>query len=181
MGLMMGAGAFLGALAALSPGDPAIVFPDLPLHASASHGESSITLATGDIDGEAEGLYVLDHVTGDLQCWVVSTRRPGAFSGLFKTNVLTDLEVGADKMPKFVMVTGTYNFVSSRGTSRPANSLVYVADANTGNVVAYSVTWNSSLVASGGSQSGPLVKVVVGKGRTAAIRPGVGDVGPQPK
>jgi hypothetical protein len=182
MGLLIGAGALLGGLAALSTRQSTIVFPELPLHATASHGESSITLATGDIDGSAEGLYVLDHVTGDLQCWVVSTRKPGVFSGLFKTNVLKDLGVEADKTPKFVMVTGSYNFTASRGTSRPASSLVYVGDTNTGNVVAYSLAWNSSLEASGGSQSGPLVPVVSGKGRNAAIRPGGAvNVVPQPR
>jgi hypothetical protein len=188
MGLLMGGGAYFGALTVLSPSTPhppGFVFPEIPLHASASHGESSITLATGQIDGEVEGLYILDHVTGDLQCWVVNTRPRGptpGLSGTFTTNVIKDLDVALEKTPKFVMVTGNYQYGSGGGGGgRPASSIVYVADVNTGNVAGYSITWNSTLVTRGTLQTGKLNLVLVGKGRNAAIRPGGGiDVGPQP-
>lgn len=178
MGLLIGAGAFFGTWAAFSSRQqPDVVFPELPLHATASHGESSLTLATGDIDGEAEGLFVLDHLTGDLQCFVVNTRRvPWSFSGYYTANVLGDLKVAADKTPKFVMVTGAYQFGAARGTARPAGSLVYVADANSGNVVVYSLMWNSSMLASGAPQKGALTPILIASGRNAAIRPG-GDIG----
>lgn len=183
IGVVIGAGAYgvgftVGSSNGSSQQSP-LLLGDMLLQATASHGERSLTLATGSIDEEAEGLFVLDHVTGDLQCWVPSTRRPGAFSGMFKTNVLSDLGVEADKTPQLVMVTGTVNYRGSSSTTRPANAIVYVADSNTGNVVGYSIAWNRSMASSGGSQSGALVRVLAGKGRTAAIRPGgVGVGGP---
>lgn len=181
-GLLIGAGATAGVMNLLAPQEPAFRLPEQLLHATASHGENSLTLATGPIDEEVEGLYVLDHVTGELQCWVMNSRRPGTFSGMFKTtNVLRDLGVEADKAPKFVMVTGQYVLRSAAGTTRPANSIVYVADANSGNIAAYWVMWNRSAINSGAPQAGPMLGGPLGKGRTAAIRPGgVGDPGGQP-
>jgi len=72
------------------------------------------------------------------------------------------------------MVTGNYQFSAGGGTARPASSIVYVADANSGNIVGYSLMWNSSMATRGTAQGGRLNKVVVGKGRNAAIRPGGG-------
>jgi hypothetical protein len=178
LGLLIGAGAFGVAMYASSSATPQVDLDDLMLSATASHGEHSLTLATGSIDEEVEGVFVLDHVTGDLQCWVPSVVRPGTFSGQFKTNVLSDLGVEGDKAPQLVMVTSSYNVRGAASTTRPAKSIVWVGDANTGNVAGYSIAWNRSRASSGGTQSNALVRVLAGKGRTAAIRPGVGVGGP---
>jgi hypothetical protein len=178
LGLLIGAGAFGVAMYASSSATPQVELDDLMLSATASHGEHSLTLATGSIDEEVEGVYVLDHMTGDLQCWVPSVVRPGTFSGQFKANVLSDLGADGDKAPQLVMVTSSYNVRGAASTTRPARTIVWVGDANTGNVAGYSIAWNRSRASSGGTQGGPLVKVLAGKGRTAAIRPGVGIGGP---
>ena len=181
LGLMIGVGMLVGALVATqSSGQLQVDWPDVPLHAMASHGESGITLATGPVDEDAEGVFILDHLTGDLQCWVPSARKPGSFSGIFNHNVLRDLGVEGDKTPKFVMVTGGINFRGATGATRPAGTLVYVADANSGNVAVYSIPWNRSMASSGRAQSGSLVLMLTGKGRNAAIREPVGGVPVQP-
>ncbi|MEQ8791362.1 MAG: hypothetical protein RIC55_34185 [Pirellulaceae bacterium] len=174
IGLLIGAGAFAVATYHADSTNSQIQLDDLLLHASASHGENSLTLATGSIDEEAEGLFILDHVTGDLQCWVPSARSPGTYSGQFKNNVLSDLGVEGDKAPQLVMVTGAIAFRGTTSAARPAGTIVWVGDANTGNVAGYSIVWNRSMASASKFQSGPLVRVFTGKGRTAAIRPGVG-------
>jgi hypothetical protein len=135
-------------------------------------------MATGMIADGVEGIYVLDHVTGDLQCWVINMHGygSGAFSGRFKTNVMRDLNVDASKAPKFAMVTGSVAFRGgTSGALNPAGSVVYVSDTSTGNIVAYSVMWDSARASSGGAQdprNTSLRLVGAGEGRTAAIRPG---------
>lgn len=180
IGLLIGVGMLAGALIATqsqSPSQLEIDWPETPLHATASHGESSLTMATGPIDEDAEGVFILDHLTGDLQCWVPSARKPGTYAGLFTYNVLRDLDVGGDKQPKFVMVTGGVNFRGTTGAVRPAGTVVYVADANSGNVAIYSVPWNRSMASSGRPQNGQLLRMLTGKGRNAAIREPVGGGG----
>src|SRR5262245_43601067 len=85
-------GLFVGAMA-----------PNAPLHASATHGEESFALATGDIDVGLEGVFFLDMVTGELTGFVINpnTRR---FTTAYKHNVLKDL--GEVSKPRFLMVTG---------------------------------------------------------------------------
>jgi hypothetical protein len=68
------------------------------------------------------------------------------------------------------MVTGSADM--PRGTSKfqYARSIVYVADASTGQVAAYTVPWNSSYQAAGTSQFGEFQPLDVKAFRTAFIR-----------
>jgi hypothetical protein len=54
------------------------------------------------------------------------------------------------------MVTGHVNFPRGVGAARPALSAVYVLDANTGNMVAYTVPWRREVAFSGRQQLGKL-------------------------
>lgn len=149
--------------------------PDWPeeaipkLKAYATHGAETFAMATGQIDEESEGLYILDFLTGELNCWVMNPRT-GKFGGVFKCSVWADLGTPKTKNTKYVMVTGGAAFARGGGTARPAASVLYVADAVTGVVVAYNIPWDRAAFASGRSQSGGFVKLDMGQARNIVIR-----------
>src|SRR5262245_29480948 len=108
---------------------------DLRLKAMAAQSNDNFAIATGVIDDEVEGLFTLDFLTGDLQCYVVNPRT-GALGGWFKTNVAKDLPPEGTKKPAYLLVTGTIQVQGTSGNARPAGSLCYVVDGNTGNAAA---------------------------------------------
>lgn len=142
---------------------------DLRLKAMAAHGNDSFAIATGVIDDEVEGLYTLDFLTGDLQCFVINPRT-GNYGGWFRTNVSKDLSPEGSKKPSFLLVTGTIQVQGATGNQRPAGSLCYVVDANTGNAAAYSFPWGKSISAQGVPQSTPMITVAKWKTRTVGVR-----------
>ena len=172
-GLLVGVGVLIGGLAAvgyLGPGPP--VLPEVQLHATASHGTDTLAAATGPVDEEVEGLYTLDFLTGDLQCFVVYVRgsTAGKIGGLFKKNVIADLGIEKTKKPNYLLLTGQARFAGRGGQARPALSIVYVIDANTGAFSTYSIPWNSNLHVRGTPQAGALILLDKGIARTAVIR-----------
>ncbi len=145
-------------------------FPQIPLYASATHSADTLAVATGLVDDEVEGLYVLDYLTGELQCAVLNYR-VGKFNSLFRTNVLNDLGIDpAKKRPNYLMVTGLSNFLRGSAASRPGLSVVYVVDANTGRFAAYGLPWRRELASAGRPQQGALVLLDAGIARAAVVR-----------
>lgn len=128
-------------------------FNETLLHASAAANGEKFSMATGAIDQDAEGIFVLDHVTGILKCAVLN-RRTGKFAALFTTNVTKDL--GAAKNPQYQMVTGLVNFNRGISPVRPGLSVVYVLDTNSGGMVAYGIPWQREAAATGRPQLGML-------------------------
>jgi hypothetical protein len=128
-----------------------------------------MAMATGYIDEEVEGVYILDYLTGDLQCFVLNPRS-GTWGGQFKYNVISDLGVQQGKDPNYVMVTGQVQFKGRTGAQTPAMCAVYVADANTGNFAAYGLWWNRNMSAGAAVQQGTLNLLGTGKARTLEIR-----------
>jgi len=142
-------------------------FPVTQLHASSTHGGSTMAIATGPIDEGTEGLFVLDFITGEIQCSVLNPRN-GQLGGMFKHNVVADLGVEQGKQPKYLLVTGAANFRTGGGNMRPAQSVVYVADANTGRYAAYMLPWNRSAAQYNFAQVNPFV--LLGKGTARNIQ-----------
>lgn len=175
-GLVCGAGAvllvLLGVVVGRIGGESRSQLPPelLPkLQAYATHGADTFAMATGPIDEDSEGLYVLDYLTGELHCFVMNPRT-GKFGGDFKHNVWVDLGTPKTKNTKYVMVTGAANFARGGSTARPAASVLYVADAVTGAIAAYNIPWDRAASASGRSQSGGFMKLDFGSGRNIKIR-----------
>jgi hypothetical protein len=166
MGLLVGLGMMIGVMVSDRIREPhPFEFPDRLLHASATHGASTMALATGPIDDGVEGLFVLDFITGELQCSVLN--RNGQLGGLYRHNVVGDLGVQQGKQPKYLMVTGQANFRYSGGSIRPAESVVYVADANTGSFAAYMLPWNRTASQYNSAQSNRMI--LLGKGAARRI------------
>lgn len=139
-----------------------------PAHATATHGADNFAIATGLVDDGIEALYFLDFLTGDLRAAVIS-RRTGEFSGFFEYNVLSDF-VGMTDEPNFLMVTGQADIPRGRGPTQIGNSLIYIAEATSGQVYAYALPYSSTLNAAGKPQSGNFYRVGGGYFRDAFVR-----------
>lgn len=171
MGLLVGVGMMIGTLVGVGHQQSPLV-----LHASGSHGGETFAMATGMIDNDIEGVFMLDFLTGELQCRVLYPHRVGqypqlgGFPGQFKYNVIADLGVQAGKKPDYVMVTGSASFTRGAAANSPAGCVVYVADANTGNFAAYTIMFNRTMYRGGGPQQGTFTLLGAGKAREVVIR-----------
>ncbi len=127
------------------------------LNADGATRGKAMSLATGRVSAEVEGLFVLDHLTGSLSCIILSPRT-GEASGLYSTNVTNDLgAVKAGGQQDYLMATGYIDVMGGRqGQNRPAECVVYVADGNTGQVAAYSMLYNRTALENGQEQGGAL-------------------------
>jgi hypothetical protein len=171
LGLCTGVGMLIGVLVAVSwQPSSGLSWPETRLHASASHSGETFAMATGALDPDAEALFMLDYLTGDLQCWGVSPRLgTPALSG--KINVLPALGVEEGKKPNYVMVTGGANFMrGAEAGANPGSCVVYVADANTGNFVAFGAFYNRTALRAGVAQTVLFKAIGSGKARALAIR-----------
>lgn len=164
LGIAMLAGTILGTQ--LGPRGTTL---EIPVQGVATDRSETMAIATGSIDGQTEGLYTLDCLTGDLQCAVLNPRN-SRIGALFRTNVMKDLRIDGTKKPNFLMVTGTTNFVGGVGNVRPASSVVYVVDATTGRFVIYGVPWQRDMAARGAPQQAPLMLMDGGTARNIVIR-----------
>ena len=122
IGLVAGVGAFAGTQ--LANGQDENLSP-IELHAATASHNDSVSMATGLITREVEGLWVLDHESGQLQCWVLSPRS-GAFAGSYTTNVANDLDFSKGK-PEFLMTTGNFLYTGGKiANQSPARSVCYI-------------------------------------------------------
>jgi hypothetical protein len=144
------------------------LWPNVPLHASATEGYESFSIATGLVDNNVEALYFLDYLTGDLRGAVVDPRT-GKFNAFFATKITGDFG-STGRNAKYLMVTGLADMPRGRGGFAPAKSIVYIADATSGQVAAYVMPWNPSMAASGKPQTGAFQTLDVKQFRTTEIR-----------
>jgi hypothetical protein len=95
--------------------------------------------------------------------------KTGMFNSFFTRNIAADFP-GAGRSTGYLLVTGTVDM--PRGTARFqfSRSVVYVADATTGQVAAYTIPWNSSAHAAGTPQYGEFQRLDVRAFRTAFVR-----------
>ena len=136
---------------------------------SATRGKA-MSLATGRISEDVEGLFVLDHLTGMLSCIVLSPRS-GEAGALFVTNVNEHLGIAKAGDQDFLMTTGFINSTGGRGgQQRPAECVVYVADGNSGQVAAYSLLYNKQAIDNAVGQKGTLDLLWKGASRPEAAR-----------
>lgn len=137
--------------------------PVLTIDATGSAIGDEFSMATGPVSDEAEGVFVLDHATGLLQCSVLYPRT-GQFGANFQANVKEALPAGG-KNSKYLMVTGGAQF-SSGSNRAAANCVVYVLDQTSGAYACYGIPFNTSMVNSRAPQMGMLRPLAVGQART---------------
>lgn len=164
LGLTLLAGYMLGR------SEPTMEVQPLQLKAMSGYGAENFGMVTGPIDEDGtEGVFLLDYTTGDLTCWVINPRT-GVFGAGFKRNIVADLKVEKGKKPSFVMATGIVNFRGFPGPQRPANTVAYVCDANTGRFGTYIVPWTPGASAAGAFQINELKLLNVGEARGVEVR-----------
>lgn len=144
------------------------IWPSVPLHASATHGLEKFAIATGFVDEEVEALYFLDYLTADMRAAVIN-QKTGKFNAFFTRNIAADFQ-GAGRSTGYLMVTGAANMPRGTANFQYARSIVYVADATTGQVAAYTIPWNSTLYFAGRPQYGEFQPLDVQQFRTAFVR-----------
>jgi hypothetical protein len=142
---------------------------EVKLNAMSGYGTETFAMVTGPVDDTAEGVFLLDYLTGDLQCYVINPRT-GKFGAWFKRNVVADLRVERGKKPSFTMATGMVNFPRGGSLKRPANCVVYVADANTGRFAAYTIPWTPGAFAAVIPQADEMILIDAGIARAVEVR-----------
>ncbi|NND97808.1 MAG: hypothetical protein HKN47_10820 [Pirellulaceae bacterium] len=137
--------------------------------ASASVTSEKFSMATGIMSEQGEGLFVLDHNSGLLQCAVLYPRS-GQFNARFTANVAETLATGG-KGGQYIMTTGTVDFPST--SSRPAApTVIYVMDTATGNYACWGIPFNGSAVNANRPQAGVMVLLGTGTANPIADRDG---------
>ncbi|TWT49512.1 hypothetical protein Pla22_47090 [Rubripirellula amarantea] len=129
------------------------------LEASASVTSEKYSMATGNISEDADGVFVLDHNSGLLQCSVIYPR-VGRFMSAFTINVADALGTSG-KGGSYIMVTGRADF--PRASNRPAAStVIYVMDTATGNYACFGVPFDRVAMNANRQQQGSLVLITTG-------------------
>ncbi|MGI9470736.1 MAG: hypothetical protein ACR2NZ_04320 [Rubripirellula sp.] len=133
---------------------------NLPLlDASAAISGEKYSIATGNVSEDADGLFVLDHNSGLLQCSVIYPRM-GQFMARFSVNVNEAVGTGA-KGGSYMMLTGRAQF--PRASNRPAAStVVYVMDTASGNYACYGIPFDRVAMNANRQQQGLLVLIATG-------------------
>ena len=167
---LLGIGIVIGSrMTASSDSAPQWPFGEQTLYATGADSKGTFAMATGSIDDNTEGVFILDFLTGELQCAVMNYRS-GEIFGAFKRNIAQDLPVDRTKDPSYLMVTAVTSFPRGSGP-QPAQCVVWVLDTNTGQFAGYGFPWNRTSAVSGRLQSGTLTMLDGGSARTAAIAP----------
>ena len=179
--ILLGLG--LGLVAGLMIGG---VWPDTPLHAvSTDRSDDAYIMATGPIDDETEGVFILDCLTGELGMALMNPvgkflgNRAGVFSTpLAVRSVLPDFNVDPSKNPRFMMVTGLARTQRSTGTHQRSRSMAYVMEITTGKVIAYAFHWTGTVTRGLAGTIVPLDGVLL---RAPTGGAGGGDAAPAPR
>jgi hypothetical protein len=143
-------------------------FHAINAHASATSSQESLIVATGEIDSSIEAVYTLDTLTGELRGRVLNPAL-GRFTIRFGyPSVAKDFE--GVKNPKFLMVTGIADLRQGYRGVKMARSIVYIAEATTGKVVAYGAPWDQTKASSPQGFTAAFVPLDMFTARDAAVR-----------
>ncbi len=130
---------------------------EIPVHAAAAYGQDNYLIATGPVDSGLEGLFFLDALTGELKCAILNERTK-KFMASYNRKVLPDF--GTDvKNPRFIMVTGQANITETAGggSSRFADSVIYVIEITSGKANCYGFQIPANLKSSTKAYSGEIM------------------------
>jgi hypothetical protein len=151
LGIGIGLGVVVGLVAAG-------VWPQTPLHATATDRVDSFAMATGQVDEDIEAVYFLDFLTGELNAVAIG-KQSGHFTGYFKANVAADMGIDMAKTPRYMMVTGTVDLRRAGTRMQYSRAVIYIAEVTSGKVAAYAIPWSSGLQQGGQGGVQPLVPI----------------------
>ncbi len=139
----------------------------LTIDATASATSENFSMATGSVGKSAEGVFVLDHDTGLLQCNVLYPRA-GRFGALFAANVKEALPGG--KGGGYLLVTGFADFPGGSNQPIGPGAVAYVLDTSTGSYACYAVPFDRVAENAQRPQQNALVLIGKGEARQVAER-----------
>lgn len=143
------------------------------VQATGTARNDAFSAATGSIDENVEGLFLLDPLTGQLSCYILNPYKLGFTMAYRYDKVLQDLDMQKDKGARLLLVTGLVDYKLKTGIERPSEAVAYVVDSSTGNFAAYAVPWNKGLLTT--SQKKPHIGALrlldKGKSRNIELRP----------
>lgn len=129
--MMFAAGAFVMGVATY-------FWPQPEMKAAVANGNDKFTMVTVPLTetGEIEGVFVLNHLTGQLTGGAINTQT-GKFGYSFMHNVAADFQTSKKTPePKYAIVSGTANLQSTGGV-QPAYGVIYIGELSSGGVIAY--------------------------------------------
>jgi hypothetical protein len=144
------------------------IWPQIPVHATATHGQDGFAIATGPLSNDIEAVYVLDYLTGDLKAAVLNLQT-AKFLTAYQYNVSKDLGGPNGKSPRYAMVTGVAD-LRRGGLGQLGQSVVYVAEFNSGKLGAYALPWTTGRENVLSEFAAPIQPLAIMKFRTVEIR-----------
>jgi len=154
------------------------LWPRAPLHATATDRVENFAMATGFVDPDTEAVFYLDYLTGILTGATVSRRGPGlGFQAVYTANVHRDLtgfiqSAGGQppQSPNYLLVTGSTKLPNTRNMTF-GNTIIYVAETNSGVVIAYAVPWSQAAYSANTRINLELIPWAADKFGGAVLRP----------
>ncbi len=144
------------------------IWPQIPVQATATHGQDGFAIATGPLSGDIEAVYVLDYLTGDLKGAVLNLQT-GQFMTAYEYNVGKDLAGSGVKNPRYAMVTGVAD-LRRGGLGQMGQSVVYVAEFSSGKLAAYGMPWTTGRENVLAAVKSPFVLLNIVKFRSVDVR-----------
>jgi hypothetical protein len=145
------------------------LWPEAPLHATATDRTENYAMATGYVDEGVEAVYFLDFLTGTLRAAVLSNtnaRFQAHYAGNINADIASVVQMSNNNLsqtnaqrrraglpplpqlqmpqsPNYLMVTGAIDMrrTGAMRTQYPLSAL-YVAETNTGIVLTYLIPWD---------------------------------------
>jgi hypothetical protein len=141
------------------------VWPQVPVHAMATHGQDSFAIATGPVDSDVEAVFFLDYLTGDLKGAVLNLQVK-KFAVFYQRNIVKDFLESKNR--RYLMVTGAADL--PRGNAEVGRTVIYIAELATGQLNAYAVPWSPPGAAAGMHGVLPIALLDGVKLRTVVVR-----------
>lgn len=117
-------------------------WPHEPAFAVGTDRSDKFALAIIPVTAVADGVFVLDFLTGRLQGHVLSDKF-GKFTHAYYRNVFEDFELPPNAKPVYTIVGG-HTQLSSSGPGTMAQGVVYIGELTTGIVNAYGFQYNEA-------------------------------------
>ena len=140
------------------------LWPQTPLHAVSTDRAQNIVITTGLVDQNVEAVFYLDSLTGLLRGGVSAWGSKLTTQASWGANVAADMTAARERLgikhpsePRYVMVTGLIDLRAQSGQIKAGKSLVYVAEVNSGLLLAYMIPWSTNLHESNKPYQGQLV------------------------
>ena len=148
-----GLGSYFGSL--LSTNNPSLQLDA----ATALENEGNVSVLTGIIETNTGGIYIFDHDTGQLQCWMID-RKSGEIVGIFNADVFKDMLFDKVGKTRFLIEVDYVLESQHKGVkTRAGDSTCFVTETISGKIIAYQVAYDKNALTGGRLQEGELKKV----------------------